>query len=341
LPLPLEKLRFFNYGVAQPTDAFGNHASTAQVGKDFARRACVGPLAFSPDGKVLASGDGFWAGRGDLGGQSEASIRLWDTTTGKELCRHRMIGSSEVHAVAFSPDGKLIASGGAGEKDSSVHLWEAATGRLIRRFEGHHSWVWAVAFAADGLTLASGAGDSTILLWDITGRRKDGKLRGAALTPRQLETCWTTLAHEDAAKAYDAVWALVAAPEQALPFLAEHLRPAPRRGTEVVARLIAELDSEDFKVRQKAVEELSKFGDVITPALQQALEDKPPLEVRRRVQQLPDRAANGRRNTYALIAPFRCSNTSARDRPKKCCKRSRRERRRLVAPTRRKRPWGG
>ena len=59
-------------------------------------------------------------------------------------------------------------------------MWEAATGRLIRRFEGHHGDVSSVAFAPDGLSLASGGGDSTILLWDITGRRPDGRWQGPA-----------------------------------------------------------------------------------------------------------------------------------------------------------------
>jgi WD40 repeat protein len=272
---------------SEPTLRLWDVASGKEL-RSFARRACVGSLAFSPEGKVMASGDGDWGGRSDLGGQSEASVRLWDTTTGKELCQHSMPGSTEVRAVAFSPDGKLIASGGARTKDSSVHLWEAATGRLIRRFRGHHSGVWAVAFAADGLTVASGAGDSTILLWDITGRRKDGQLRGAALTPRELETCWNNLAGADAAKAYDAVWALVAAPEHALPFLAKHLRPAPPPDAKIIARLLADLDSDNLSVRQRAMKELGKFGGAIAPALRRTLEGKPSLEVRRRVQQLLD-----------------------------------------------------
>ncbi|MHB1424185.1 MAG: sigma-70 family RNA polymerase sigma factor [Gemmataceae bacterium] len=247
-------------------------------------------LAFSPDGRVLAfaSGD-----------QNPLLVRLWDTASGKELCRYAGPGDAgpndRVLALTFSPDGKLVASSAVfhplfhhGQRASSVHVWEAATGRLLRRFEGHPSFVGSVVFSPDGLTVASGAGDSTILLWDITGRRPDGRWRAQPLTPRELETCWTSLANEDAAKAYDAVWALVAAPEQAVPFLQKHLPPVPRPDAKIVSRLIAELDSDEFVVRQKATDELSKLGDAIAPALRDALQGKPSLEVRRRMQQLLD-----------------------------------------------------
>jgi hypothetical protein len=240
----------------------------------------MGPLAFSPDGKVLATGSKSFEG---------GSIHLWDIAAGRELCRHT--GHREgIASIAFSPDGKLVASGtgSSGYRDSSVHVWEAATGCLIRRFEGHHSCVMSMDFAPDGLTVASGAGDSTILLWDITGRRGDGHWQTKPLTPRQLEACWTALANEDAAKAYDAVWMFVAAPEQAASFLRKHLLPVPRPDAKTVARLIADLGSDDFPMRQKATEELSKLGDAITPDLRRALDGKPSLEMRCRIQQLLD-----------------------------------------------------
>jgi hypothetical protein len=70
---------------------------------------------------------------------------------------------------------------------------------------------------------------------------------------------------EDAAKAYDAVWAFVASAEQALPLLRKRLRPVPRPDTKIVTRLIADLDSDNFDVRQHAMKELSKLGDVVIP----------------------------------------------------------------------------
>jgi hypothetical protein len=92
--------------------------------------------------------------------------------------------------------------------------------------------------------VASGDGDCTILLWEIAGRQPDGRWHAKALTPHQLDDCWSALAGADAARAYDAVWSLVAAPEQAVPFL----RPVPRPDA-AVARLLTDLGSDDFTVK--------------------------------------------------------------------------------------------
>jgi RNA polymerase sigma factor (sigma-70 family) len=258
-------------------------------GNEKVKFACLdgfaGALAFSPDGKVLA------VGANNTNASGASRVRLWDTASGKELNSHT--GHKEtVGAVAFSPDGKLVASGSgsAGMEDNSVHVWEAATGQLIRRFEGHHSCASSLAFAPDGLTVASGAGDSTVLLWDITGRRSGGRWNIKPLTPRELQGCWTALASADAARAYEAAWALVAAPEQAVPFLKKHLRPTPRPDADTVARLLADLGSRDFSVRQRAMKGLAEFSDAIIPALEQALREESSLETGRRVRQLLEQA---------------------------------------------------
>jgi hypothetical protein len=118
-------------------------------------------VAFSPDGRLLASGS---CGQGNIIICTQGEIRLWDVATGS-LVRSLTGHTSWINSVAFSPDGRLLASGSA---DSTIRLWEVATGEELLTLYDY--FVRSVAFSPDGRLLASGSDDKTIKLWDVGGR---------------------------------------------------------------------------------------------------------------------------------------------------------------------------
>jgi WD40 repeat protein len=109
-------------------------------------------VAFSPDGKLLATGD------------SDGEVRLWQVKDGKQLFTLKG-HTSWVWSVVWSPDGQTLASG---SEDQTVRLWDVATGQCLKVFHGHTYRVFSVAWSPDGQTLATGSEDQTVRLWDVS-----------------------------------------------------------------------------------------------------------------------------------------------------------------------------
>jgi len=121
-------------------------------------------VAFSPDGKYLASGSGVWDEQQKQYASGE--IQLRDPTTGEERARYSGHASS-VLCLAFSPDGRLLASAGF---DGAIKVWDVEAAREAFTLPGHAKWVTSLAFSSDGQRLASGGFDEVVKVWDVRAR---------------------------------------------------------------------------------------------------------------------------------------------------------------------------
>jgi WD40 repeat protein/serine/threonine protein kinase len=126
-------------------------------------------IALSPDGSRLAVG----------GPKADGNVRVYDMTTGKLL--HKLMGDIRVISVAFSTDGRRLASAGS---DRIVRLWDTTTGQEVFTLRGHEGAVGRVLFSPDGQHLASSSSDGTVRIWDATPFDVNADPRIWTLPPR-------------------------------------------------------------------------------------------------------------------------------------------------------------
>ncbi len=125
----------------------------------------VNTLAWSPDGKYIASGSG------------DETVQVWNSSDGKQVYTHPGParawwdwGKRAIQALAWSPDNQYIASAGT---DGTVQVWKATDRKQIYLYKGHSSGerINALAWSPDGKRIASGSADDTVQVWDAL----DGK----------------------------------------------------------------------------------------------------------------------------------------------------------------------
>jgi WD40 repeat protein len=136
----------------------------------------VRSVAFSPDGKMLASGS------------VDDTIILWDVATKQPLGRSLSGHTDDVRSVVFSPDGQILVSGSS---DYTLIMWDVATGQpLGQPLVGHSDTVTGIAFSPDGQAVASGGKDDTVILWDVSlasWRHRACRIANRNLTPGEWE----------------------------------------------------------------------------------------------------------------------------------------------------------
>jgi WD40 repeat protein len=132
-----------------------------------AGRGTVNGVAFSPDGKRLATAE------------YNEIVKLWDAATGKELLLLNLKappgGHNAVNCVAFSPDGLQVVTG---SEDGTVRFWDATTGKAGRILRGHGGAIMSLAFRRDGQRLASASTDKSVKVWDTNTGQEVCTFRG-------------------------------------------------------------------------------------------------------------------------------------------------------------------
>jgi WD40 repeat protein len=248
---------------------------------------------YSPDGRTIAVA--FDSGEVEVWEVASAQKRLTINPQAKadparSAATLRLVSAYGVPlpgTLAFSPDGRLLAQ----VADRKVRLWDLHTGKEVVEFDGHRGPVLALAFAPGGKRLATVSSDTTGLVWDAEPAVKKLPALAAPITPDKVEASWADLLRGDGARAYEAVRALAGDPAKAVPFLAEHVKPVTPPDPQVVTKLIADLDAEEFDVRESARKKLEGLGELALARMRQALKDSPSAEQRRALGELVKGAA--------------------------------------------------
>jgi WD40 repeat protein len=210
-------------------------------------------------------------------------VRLLEAHTGKERRVFRGPPSQfGISDLAFSPDGKMIACYSEG---AVVSLWDVVSGQKLAEWTPHAAGC-RFSFDASGKRLITAGADTTVLLWDVADLTKSTSL--VAPPAVDLERLWADLAGADAAKAFDAMGALMANLQKALPFLKVRLRPVPTPDAKRVQQSLEALKSDQYAVREKATRELEQWGEAIESTLRAQLVPGISLEQRRRIELLLD-----------------------------------------------------
>lgn len=220
-------------------------------------------VTFSPGGVLIALAGDHW-------------VTIADSTTGKKLGEFRADGNPRGwRSLAFAPDGLTL----AGAHGKNVRLWDVSGRRQLHEFEGHAGLVTSVVFTPDGKALVSGSEDGTAIVWDLAQVRDKARILDV---PGQFDV----LNDRDFLIAYGAFCRLRAAPKEAMPLIEKHLRPATKVPADGFAQLIKDLDAPTFAIRNRAIEELKRYGVAAEGAVRKTRKDNGKLETKRRIDDL-------------------------------------------------------
>lgn len=225
-------------------------------------------LTFSSDGRCLITSNSRWS----------TIIEVREVLTGETFQVVKLDKKISEAPVLLCVGRTLFFSG----HRLPAELFDLVTGKVVgkpidRRING-------IGRSPDGKSLITAGNDGFVMLWkaDIL---KAPPLDKADLTDKDFARLWGEL-DRSAATAFAAHWELARGDDAAVKFLGTKLRPVPAPDAKAVARYIADLSSPDFKTRDQASRDLEELGRTIEFDLRKALDARPPLEGKRRLEEL-------------------------------------------------------
>jgi hypothetical protein len=218
-------------------------------------------------------------------GQTLIAIAEWDGIVFGDLSgknRHRKIPCPWNHIASpvISPDQKLLAhETNEGGLFSRIEIREVTSGRLVTSLRGSLRTFDPIAFSRDGRRIYFVEGGN-VLGWDLLtdAARLTPEVR---LSKAQIAHCWGQLASADPRLAFRAMGRLGRDPREAVAGLKEFLKPVPHRDVARIRKLIANLNDDEFEVREGAIMQLASLGRFAHPELQEAFRNTKSLQVQR------------------------------------------------------------
>jgi hypothetical protein len=210
-------------------------------------------LAFSPSGRLLVT-----AGE------------IWDVATGKRV----RAGTNDLPITAFSGDGRLLATA---SHDGTITIWEIASWTVRAQFKSPHEGTTALAFTPAGQLLCGGI-DTTVLACDIRPPRVPASV--------SIDSAWNDLAAWEAGTSFRSEGRFLAAPAQTVKLFAEKVQPVAALDPTRIRRLLADLGSDVFAVREAASKALHGLDEQAIPYLEATLKSAGSLEVHLRAKRI-------------------------------------------------------
>lgn len=275
------------------------------------RQTSIFKFHFSHDERLVYGETHQEASSHPLFSQARISVLVWQAATGEMLQDIGLGLSMPVYSrprraentptvLTLSNDHRFVALTRAlhdphrhSDRGSTIELYEVASGQKRGELKGHEA-IADLQFSPDTQVLASSSDDGTILIWDMNRPLHPVK-RAERLSEKELADCWQTLLQKDAVKGDGAIWKMVYAAQDTVPFLKKKLQPAVMPETWQVRKLIAELGSVEYKTRVQAEAELIAYRDLVLAELEKSLKEGHPLETQRRLEGITQKARSAAR----------------------------------------------